>query len=381
MVDALSLQVEPTESEFAPFKDDIAALQVHTIWLQRAVSKEERFTEEHQAEARKFRHEADELREEIEAMHTSITEQRAQIERYRDQEDAYARQRKEQDEEADRLRKYIVMMENEAKMHRASLAFKLEDALRQPRLEAEERAEAEAAKRAAEQGTQAFEVAKNEARMKDLEQMLDEKNAALKAQQERQAGNKILNALSLLQFKKRSDQHRDMLAEQRQEFEEQRQQQHIDYEEALAQQAEVIEKETEAQAMMIQRENDVIAVEVQKLQERLEREKKRTAAAARRANEREARATEAKREALKAEAEARTENAARRVERERELLQHLERPEADTVTVETPRAAFPVLGVLRHVEHQMNSLTGLDALGGLNAEIAALEAEMAKQQL
>merc|ERR1712216_769101 len=122
---------------------------------------------------------------------------------------------------------------------------------------------------------------------------------------------------------------------------------------------------------MIQKENDVIALEVQKLQERLEREKKRTAAAARRADEREAREKEAKMQAIEAEAEARTENAAKREERERELLQHLHHPEAlakflGTVKPETPRAAFPILGPLRHVEHQMNSLTGLDVLGGLN---------------
>lgn len=385
--DALALNVDsgvPCEPEFHPFKDDIAALQVHTIWLQRAVDKEEKFTEESQAEAAKFRQEADQLREEVNEMHASLGEQRAVMAKNRQQEEADKKEKEKQDKETERLRLYIERMENEAKMHKASLSFKLEEALRRPMEEAAARMEEEEANRASEQGKQAFEVAKNEAQMKELQRMIEERKADVQAQKEQYAGKKLLNVLSLLNFKKRSNQHREMLAEQRRLFEKQVQQQRVQYEEELTHLAEDIEGDTEKQAMALQRENDAVAAEIQILRERLEREKKRTAAAARRADAREKQAKEAEEEAMAAEAEALVESQARRAEKEEELLQNVQRPGAlrpflDSVRIDTPRAAFPVLGVLRQVEHQMNDLNGLDVLGGLNAEIAALEAEMARK--
>jgi hypothetical protein len=387
VVDALASNVESGERpapEFTPFKDDIAALQVHTIWLQKAVNKEEKYTEESQAQATKFREEADELRMEVDEMHAHLEEQRAVVEQHRKQAEADRKLKAKQDEETNRLRHYIERLENEAKMHKASLCFNLKEALRGPREEAAARMEQEEAKRASEQGKQAFEVAKNDAQMKDLQQMIEAAKADLQAQKERYAGNKLLNVLSLMQFKKRSNQHREDLTEQRQQFEQQIQQHHRQYEEDLEQLAAGFEGRTEEQAMQIQRENDAVAAEVQTLRERLEREKKRTAAATRRADARALRAKEAEEEALAAEAVALAESQARRAEMEDELLQNVQRPGAlrpflHSIRVETPRAAFPVLGALRHVEHQMTALSGLDVLGGLNAEIAALEAEMSRK--
>lgn len=464
--DALELVAQPSSSQFqhrsdtgsifSPFEDDLCALQVHTIWLQKACAKEEKFTEESKAEAQMFEAEASELQAQIDEMHGRICEQRAELTRHQEQEEADRKVKEEQDAEADRLHKYIAMMENEAKLHRESLMRKLEDALEGPRREAQERMEAEEKRRAEEKGKQAFEVANNENKIKDLQRMIQEKQLEVQAQQERFAGNKILDALSLLQLRRQKELRHEAMAKQRQILAEHLEQHHKDYEEALGQQAEEIETETESQAIRIQNENEEVAAQIETLRGRLEREQKRTRAATRRADVREAQAKEEEKKAEEAKEKARAENAVRRAQKEKELLNRLKRPSVQTVArdqsaevqtvaqdqsaevadlllrdqiaavgdqigavkeklqsqglsdaridshpevkdlvekqqalrarpvdvkVDTPRAAFPVLGVLRHVEHQLGSLNGAhDILGGLNAEIAALEAEIARNR-